>query len=79
MRHISEIYELPVSQLTDEEILKCAVKRLETKAAMLVYESEDKFIFLGRYKKGGNRLLTMLNKAWVERFGKWKKLEKEEP
>ncbi len=78
MRHIREIYDLPVSQLTDEEILKCAVKRLETKAAMLVYECDDRFIFLGRYRKGGYSLLTMLKRAWVDKFGKWKKLDKEE-
>ena len=73
MRHIREIYNLPISQLTDEEILKCATKRLETKAAMLVYESDNRLIFLGRYKKGGYHFLTMLKKAWEDKFGKFKK------
>jgi len=77
MRHIREIYDLPVSQLTDEEILKCAFKRLGTKAAMLVYESDERLVFLGRYRKGGYRFLTMLNRAWEERFGKFKKNDEE--
>lgn len=72
-RHIKEIYNLPVSQLTDEEILKVAFKRLETKAAVLAYESENRLVFLGRYRKGGYHFLTMLKRAWEEKFGKFKK------
>jgi hypothetical protein len=41
-RHIKEIENLSMWQLTDEEILKVAFKRLQSKAAMLVYESEGR-------------------------------------
>jgi hypothetical protein len=77
VRHINEIYNLPVSELTDEEILKCAVKRLECMAAMLVYESEGRLQFLGRYKKGGYRWLTLLKRAWESEFGKFKSFDED--
>ena len=77
MRHIREIYGLPVSQLTDEEILKCAFKRLRTKAAMLVYESDNRLIFLSRFGKGGRHFLQSLKEAWEDKFGKFKKFENE--
>jgi hypothetical protein len=78
MRNIKELLNIPVSEMSDEEILKCAVKRLDTKAAMLVYESEGRLIFLGRYKTGGYHFLTMLKKAWENEFGKFKKVEIDE-
>jgi hypothetical protein len=74
-RHIRELRNLPISEMTDEEILKCAVRRLETKAALLVYESENRLVFLGRYKKGGYHFLTLLKNAWEERYGKFKASE----
>ena len=77
MRHINEIKNLPVSELTEEEILKVAVKRLGTKAAMLVYESENRLVFLGRYKKGGYHFLTWLKNAWEDKFGKFKKMDED--
>jgi len=79
MRNIREIRDLPISQLTDEEILKAAVYRLQTKAAMLVYESDNGgLVFLGRYKKGGYPTLTKLKRAWEDVFGKFKKIDYEE-
>lgn len=78
MRHIREIENLPISQLTDEEILKAAVKRLGTKAAMLVYESENRLVFLGRYRKGGYPFLTHLKQAWEGKFGKLEKINGDE-
>lgn len=72
-RHIREIENLPVTELTDEEILKVAFKRLGTMAAMLIYESEGRLVFLGRYCKGGYHFLTKLKHAWEEKFGKFKK------
>lgn len=41
MRHINEIYNLPVSQLSDEEILKAAAKRLGSKMVALIYKGDD--------------------------------------
>jgi hypothetical protein len=80
MRHIREIENLPVNQLTDEEILKATMKRLKTKSIMLVYDDEEnnKWVFLGRYKKGGLLMMKRLREAWEEKFGKFKKMEEEE-
>jgi len=77
MRHIREIYNLPISELTDEEICKAAMKRLKTKSILLVYDDEEskKWIFLGKYKKGGSLMHTRLKEAWETRFGKFKKIE----
>jgi len=79
-RHIKDIYTLPVSELTDEEILKVTVKRVGTKAAVLAYQDPDtnRWIFLGRYKTGGYPLLTALKRAWEDKFGKFKKEDYEE-
>lgn len=41
MRKLREIYNLPVSQLSDEEILKAAMKRLGTKMCALVYRGDN--------------------------------------
>ena len=48
MRHINQIKRLPVSELTDEEIVKAARHRLEAKFCALVYlDREGQAIFLG--------------------------------
>lgn len=77
MRHIRDIKDLPISQLTDEEIVKATMHRLKSSAVMLVYEdTEDKrLIFLGRYRKEGRLALRQLQIAWEEKFGKFKKLD----
>lgn len=41
MRKLSEIYNLPVSELTDEEIIKATMKRLGTKMCALVYRGDE--------------------------------------
>ena len=74
MRNIRDIRLLPVSELTDEEILKAAVDRLQTKAAMLVYDDDTKWIFLYRVKEGGYPLINRLKHAYEDKFGKMKKL-----
>jgi hypothetical protein len=78
-RHIKVLRDLPISEMTDEEILKAAVDRLKTKAAMLCYEDPDnkRVIFLGRYKDGGRIILRQLQVAWEEKFGEWKKIEED--
>lgn len=80
MRNIREIRTLPISELTDEEIVKATMDRLKTRSIMLVYEDPDdlRIILLGRYKKGGRLMLRQLQIAWEEKFGKFKKLEEEE-
>lgn len=79
MRNIREIRNLPVSELTDEEIVKAAMDRLKTNSVMLVYNDVDdrRYIFLGRYKKGGRLMLRQLQIAYEEKFGKFNKLEEE--
>ena len=74
MRHIKEIKDLPISQLSDEEILKATLYRLEAKAAVLVYLDRDNHSwFFYRYKKrkgifGGDRWCTLLINAWKDYF-----------
>ena len=78
MRHIREIKNLPISELTDEEIAKATMHRLNSKAVMLVYESEGGLNFLGRYRKDGRIILNGLQMAWEEKFGKLEKFEKDD-
>lgn len=77
MRHINQIKNLPISELTDEEITKAAMYRLNTKALMLVYDDGGQWNFISRYKKGGGVLINRLKLAWEEKFGKFKKMEEE--
>lgn len=78
MRNIREIRTLPISELTDEEIVKATMDRLKARCVMLVYEdNENRISFLGRYKKGGYLLLSQLKKAWEEKWGKLTKIEEE--
>jgi len=79
MRHIREIKDLPISELTDEEIVKATMYRLNTKAVMLAYDDPERnrWVFLGHYKKDGRTMLTQLSRAWEEKFGKFKKMEEE--
>lgn len=71
MRHIREIEKLPISELTDEEIAKAALYRLNAQAVMLIYlDQEGQSYFLGRYKKAGGRsFIRHLLLAWEEKFG----------
>lgn len=81
MRNIRDIRKLPVSNLTDEEIVKAAMDRLRTRAVLLCYENPDNnldIVFLSRYKKGGRLMLRQLQLAWEDKFGKWEKIENEE-
>lgn len=79
MRHIREIRTLPMSELTDEEIVKAAMDRLKSVSVMLVYQDpeDNRMIFLGRYKKGGRLMLRQLQIAWEEKFGKCKEIEED--
>lgn len=76
-RHIRIIEKLPVSELTDEEIAKAAMHRLDSKAVLLIYESEDRLNFIGRYRNNARYILTHLKHAYEEKYGKFKKEDKE--
>lgn len=80
MRNIREIRTLPVSELSDEEILKAAVDRLKCKAAVFMYQSPDNnnMIMLGRYRAGGYPIITNIKHALEAVFGKFKKMEYED-
>jgi len=80
MRNIRELRNLPISEMTDEEILKAAVDRLKTNAAMLVYDDAEsnKWIFLSRSKNGGSALITRMKKVCESVFGKFKSLNEDE-
>lgn len=52
MRNIREIRTLPISELTDEEIVKATMDRLKTKSIIIGYLDENRWIFLWRYKNG---------------------------
>ncbi len=78
MRNIREIRTLPISELTDEEIVKATMDRLKAECVMLVYEdNENGIVFLGRYRKSGSLLLNQLKKAWEDKWGKLTRLEEE--
>lgn len=79
MRNIRELRNLPVSEMTDEEIVKAAMDRLQTNSIMLIYNDieDQRYIFLGRYKKGGRLMLRQLQIAYEDKFGKFKKIEEE--
>lgn len=80
MRHIKVIKDLPINQLSDEEILKAAMYRLEAKAAVLVYlDRDNKSWFFYRYKNrkgifGGHRWCTLLINAWKNYIGEPKRV-----
>lgn len=59
-RHIRTLRELTVSQMTDEEIVKAAMDRLKSKAVMLGYLDEGRWIFSWRYKNGSHSLVKSL-------------------
>lgn len=69
-RHIRIIEKLPISELTDEEIAKAALHRLDAKAVMLIYGDEDMLTFLGRYRNGGSPIATAIKRAYEKEYGK---------
>lgn len=59
-RNIRELRNLPISEMTDEEIVKSAMDRLQVKTIMMGYLDEGKWIFHWRYKKGCLPFITGL-------------------
>lgn len=71
-RHIREIKDLPISQLSDSEIVKAAMYRLEAQAVALMYvDKEGKSYFFTRWRhKAGKPFVNMWLQAWGKLFGK---------
>lgn len=59
-RNIRILRELPISEMTDEEIVKAAMDRLKSKTVMLGYLDEGRWIFHWRYKRGYLSFITGL-------------------
>lgn len=70
MRRISEIKDLPISQLTDEEICKAAMHRLNSKVCALFYRGDDgQLYYCYRFrdkigKSYWNKVQMSLTKLW---------------
>lgn len=65
MRHIRELKNLPVSQMTDEEILKAGMHRLGANFMVMIYaDSSDTYSFW-RYKNGeGLKNFKLAKRFW---------------
>jgi len=76
-RNIKILRSLPISEMTDAEIIKAAVDRLNAKAGMLVYfdQESNRYIFMSQWKSDGYHLISDLKKAWEAKFGKFLKVE----
>lgn len=79
MRNIKEIRKLPISELTDEEIVKGVMDRMKSKSVMVGYIDEDsRWIFLWRYKNGFFHTVKGLREHLENWFGcKFTKIEEE--
>ena len=80
MRHISEIKNLPVSELTDEEICKAAMHRLNSNATLLIYHDmeNNRLVFLGRYRKDGRQINAAIIKVYEREYGKMIRIKTKE-
>ena len=67
MRNIKVIRNLPISQLTDEEILKATIEHLDCKAAVLIYYDRNNGVaWLAKWKNKfpeGKKFLIWLKKS----------------
>lgn len=66
-RHIRILRELPISEMTDEEIVKAAMDRLNTNSVMLAYLDEGRWNFIHWYRSGFYPHV----KALIEYMDKW--------
>lgn len=82
MRRKDEILNLPISQLTDEEICKAAMYRMKSKFCALVYRGDDGVIYTlwtlrddkgkiywNKIKVGIQVLVNKVYTKFVERYG----------
>lgn len=77
MRNIIELRKLPISELTDEEVVKVMRDKLNAPMVMLVYTDETgNGFFLGRWKgPDGKKFWNKLITAWQDKYGKMDSLE----
>jgi hypothetical protein len=75
-RHIRQIINLPISQLSDEEIVKAAMHRLNAQGVALMYiDADGQQYFFTRYRhKVGRTFVSQWLKAWENLFGKMKRI-----
>jgi hypothetical protein len=76
-RHIRVIRDLPISQLSDDEIVKAAMYRLEANCCAIMYQDEaGQSFFLTRYKnKRGKQFVNLMLLAWEGKFGKMRRIK----
>lgn len=71
-RHIRQIKDLPISQLSDAEIIKAAMYRLDAQAVAMMYvdKSGQSYFFTRWRHKAGRPFVRMWMQAWEKMFGK---------
>lgn len=68
-RPIKELRELPIDELTDEEIVRVLRDKFQSRFALIAYESDNEYLFLSAYKGKGKSMIKNLQIAWEEKFG----------
>lgn len=68
-RSILELRELPIDELTDEQIVSIIRAKFKSKFALVAYESDGGYLFVSTYASGGKTMVSNLQKAWEEKFG----------
>lgn len=76
MRHIRQIINLPISQLSDAEIVKAAMHRLNAQGVALMYVDQDgnEYFFTRWRHKIGKSYVSRWMKAWEALFGKMSRI-----
>ncbi len=73
MRHISQIKDLPISELTDEEIAKAAMHRVDAIGIIVTYIYKDECNTFYRWRNGlARHYIMLMRKAWDSFYGKMK-------
>lgn len=80
-RKISEIKDLPISQLSDEEIVKAAMYRLDaTYCAIMYRDREGNSFYIDRWKsKYGKVFGDRCRKDWENTFGNMRRVSIKKP
>lgn len=75
-RHIRQIKDLPISQLSDAEIIKAAMYRLDAQAVAMMYvDKSGQSYFFTRYRHNtGGSFVRIWMQAWEKVFGKMKRI-----
>lgn len=73
MRRIHEIKDLPISQLSDEEICKAAMYRLNARVCILIYDDQTSVQTFVRWNSARDKFIWReLKKAYDNYLGKIK-------